>query len=270
MRFGAVGSIGVVSTLAGGAAAIIAAWQGAGYWALVVQPGVSAIVGTVLAFGAVGYRPTAEGSLRESVDLLKFGAKSTGSAMLHNVVRNADNIIIGRASGEAALGQYTMAYRLLLMPIRQINNPLVQVAVPTLSRLQDDPERYRRFYVHALRAATAFGMPLVGLLALLSGHLIPLLLGPGWGAVRRPLPAARDSRLPRHVQLRHRRCLPHLRRGRQAARLDAVRRPDHSRRVRYWVAVGAGGRRGRVRDDRPASEAARHLVLRTLDARHGG
>lgn len=180
MRFGAIGGIEVGAAVLGHAAAIFAAMSGAGYWALMVQAIVSALAALIGVLYFSRYRPDSPGGLLYAKPLVSFGVKATGATMLQSMVRNCDNIIIGRTSGDAALGQYSIAYRLLLMPIRQVNGPLVRVAIPALSRLQSDQKRYRAFYIRAVKVSTFIGMPGVGMLFLTSPVLIPLLLGPGW------------------------------------------------------------------------------------------
>jgi PST family polysaccharide transporter len=55
------------------------------------------------------------------------------------------------------------------------------VVVPALSRLQNDPERFRRYYLKAIMAISAVGMPLVVLLFVFAEDVVLLLLGPQWG-----------------------------------------------------------------------------------------
>ena len=94
--------------------------------------------------------------------------------------RNLDNVLIGRFVSDAALGFYTQAYRLLLLPIQQINAPISGVVVPALSRLQDQPERYVRYYYRAIGAIVLAGMPITGFLVVDARPVIQLVLGPTW------------------------------------------------------------------------------------------
>ena len=43
-------------------------------------------------------------------------------------------------------GVYRQVHQLVLVPIEQLNAPIANVAQPGLSLLQDDPDRYRRYY----------------------------------------------------------------------------------------------------------------------------
>jgi O-antigen/teichoic acid export membrane protein len=52
--------------------------------------------------------------------------------------------------------------------------------VPALSRLQDQPERYARYYYRAIGAIVLAGMPIVGFLVVDAKPVIQLVLGPVW------------------------------------------------------------------------------------------
>jgi PST family polysaccharide transporter len=57
---------------------------------------------------------------------------------------------------------------------------MTAVAVPALSRLQDDPEHYRNYYLKAVKLVAYLSMPLVGLMGILSDDIIQLVLGKEW------------------------------------------------------------------------------------------
>jgi len=54
------------------------------------------------------------------------------------------------------------------------------VAVATLSRLVDDQERFKRYYINAVSMIAFVGMPLSALLTVMGRDVILLLLGPQW------------------------------------------------------------------------------------------
>jgi len=67
-----------------------------------------------------------------------------------------------------------------MMPAAQLSWPLHHVAVSTLSRLRNDPEKYRRYYLNAISMLAFIGMPLSALLTVMGEDVILLLLGPQW------------------------------------------------------------------------------------------
>ena len=98
--------------------------------------------------------------------------------MLNYLTRNSDNLLIGRFIGGEELGLYSKAYGLMLLPMQRLMPPVTQVAIPTLSRLQDQPDRYRRFYLTALRLACWVTMPVGLFLVVFAEPAILLVLGP--------------------------------------------------------------------------------------------
>ena len=115
--------------------------------------------------------------------MLAFGGHVTGFQFINYFARNADNIMLGNTWGKVPLGMYTRAYSLMMLPASKLMSPLDQVLVPVLSRLVDDPAKYRQFYCHALAlVATLSTFATVGLV-LTSPELIPLVLGEKWSGI---------------------------------------------------------------------------------------
>ena len=72
----------------------------------------------------------------------------------------------------------------MLLPLHQLNGPLTAVAIPALSRLQDDPERYRLYYQKGIELLTFVSMPLVVFTFVAADKVVLLILGDQWmGAV---------------------------------------------------------------------------------------
>jgi len=180
MRFGTLALIGIIGQLAGIVAAIIAAWYGADYWALVIGQLATAIAGAIAVWVACGWRPGLPVRRSGVRKMLAFGGNLTGFNFLNYFARNADNLLIGKFWGSGPLGLYSKAYGLLMLPIRQITAPIAAVAIPALSRLQDDHDKYKRYYYQAISTIAFITMPLVAMLAALSDEIIRIVLGGKW------------------------------------------------------------------------------------------
>ncbi len=111
--------------------------------------------------------------------MLAFGSNLTGYPC-SAIWRNADNVLIAKFVGTAALGLYGNAYRLLMLPLQNINYPVTGVALPTLSRLQDQPERFARYYYRAITLLVFVGMPIVGFAFAEAPRLVVFVLGEDW------------------------------------------------------------------------------------------
>jgi len=180
MRFGILAAIDIVSISIGIFAAIIAAWYGAGYWSLVIMQLSAAVTHAVAAWFACGWRPGLPVRGSGVRKMLAFGGYLTGYDLVNYFARNGDNLLIGKFWGAGQLGLYSKAYALLMLPIQQITTPVAAVAIPALSRLQNEPERYRTYYYRAISMIAFITMPLVAMLAALSDEVIVIVLGGQW------------------------------------------------------------------------------------------
>jgi PST family polysaccharide transporter len=180
MRFGALALIHIISISFGIAAAIISALYGASYWSLVIMQLATAISLAVCVWIASEWRPGLPVRSSGIREMLAFGGNLTGFSVSNYFARNLDNVLIGWRWGTGPLGLYSKAYGLLLLPLTQINNPLSSVAIPTLSRLQDDPERYRNYYLKAISMIAFVTMPGIIFLIVMSKEVIWFILGSQW------------------------------------------------------------------------------------------
>ncbi len=180
MRFGSLALTQIISISIGILAAIVSALYGMGYWALVIKQLVESLTNMLAVWVACKWRP-GKPVWRSGVrSMLSFGGNLTGFNLLNYFARNADNLLIGRFWGSVQLGLYAKAYGLLMLPIRQVTAPIAAVAIPALSRLQDDPVNYQRYYYRALRAIAFVTMPTIAMLAALSEEVIEIVLGNRW------------------------------------------------------------------------------------------
>ena len=115
--------------------------------------------------------------------MIRFGGNLTGFATINYFARNGDNLLIGRFWGAEQLGIYVRAYQLMMLPIDQINEPMTTVAVPSLSRLVDAPEEYRRAYLRMIEKIAFLTMPSVGLMIVTADWIVRIVLGPRWAEV---------------------------------------------------------------------------------------
>ncbi|HEX5422876.1 MAG TPA: lipopolysaccharide biosynthesis protein [Candidatus Acidoferrales bacterium] len=180
MRFTAIAVINIITVVSGFAAAILSAWRGAGYWALAVQLYANSLTLLILLLVFCRWLPGLPRRGTGVRPMVKIGANQTAFNLLNFANRNFDNVLIGRFVSDAALGFYTQAYRLLLLPLQQINRPISSIVLSALSRLQDQPERHAQFYYRAVGTLTFVSMPIIGFLLTDASPVISLVLGSKW------------------------------------------------------------------------------------------
>ena len=180
MQFGSIAKIEIISVVLGILAAIVAAWVGLGYWALVIMPLTKIIVIVIGTWIACSWRPGLPSKNANVRSMLVFGSNLTGFNCVNYFSRNLDNILIGQYWGAAELGLYSKAYQLVLLPIQQINTPINNVALPLLSRLQTEPKKYTHYYYKFVLSIVFLGMPIVAFTFAVTDKLILFVLGEQW------------------------------------------------------------------------------------------
>lgn len=184
MCFTSLAKIETISMLMGVIAGVMGAYFGLKYWALVLMLMATSITNAVGVWLACSWRPGLPTRDAEVSSMLAYGGNLTGFSIVNYFSRNLDNILIGRRWGSQELGLYAQAYKLVLLPIQQINNPINGVALPVLCSLQAEPLKYSRYYFKAILLITALGMPIVGFMFAAADKVILLILGQQWlGAI---------------------------------------------------------------------------------------
>ncbi len=180
LKFTSIARADLSAPAAGILCAIVLALNGAGVWALVAQQLVTGAVALAVNVLSARWLP---GRYRRGVSIrrfFRFGGGVLGAQLLSYGTQNVDNIAIGAFSGPVQLGLYSRAYQLLMVPLNQINAPLTNVAVPVLSRVQDDLAALGRGLRRAQFVASYVTATLLLVAAALADPVVAILLGPQW------------------------------------------------------------------------------------------
>ncbi|MCE6960735.1 lipopolysaccharide biosynthesis protein [Cereibacter sphaeroides] len=177
VRLGFIQVAGAVSALA---AAAIWGWIDPSPWALFGGALVGTLVPTAGMWLGSRWRPGLPRLIEGWRPLMGFGAGITGFNFANFFSMNLDKVVIGRAFGGEALGYYDRAFKLVLMPANSIFNPLARVMVPALSRLQDEPGRYRSAYLRVVGLVLLLILPMMACAAAFADIVIPLAFGGNW------------------------------------------------------------------------------------------
>ncbi len=179
LRFKSLGLAEAGAATFNGLLTIALALAGAGVWALVA----GALAGTTLQTAALwAVRRPAPGwrcSRHHVTDLLSFGGSVVGSRLAGYFIGNVDYLIVGRLMGPAALGVYTLAYKLVTWPMLKISHVVLRVAFPAFARVDDDVA-FRTHYVRLVGTLALVSFPLLAGLAMTAPELIPLVFGDHW------------------------------------------------------------------------------------------
>lgn len=160
----------------------------------VMSPVISAVIREValfagLAWGAA-WRPRLQFSPNAVRELLRFGLNFTGSRCVNYLNSNLPRFLILPLLGFEALGYFSFAYRLTLMPLVRISTVVTRVVFPAFSSIQEDLPQLRRGYLRTVGTiALSFWPALVVLFAVAPGglDLLRLLNGQDMGPAALPL-----------------------------------------------------------------------------------
>jgi PST family polysaccharide transporter len=180
LRFGTLAVIKIGTYTADLIVTILLALAGLRYWALVAGALVTEGTAALLAFC---FCPWVPGRLRRGTGvrgMLKFGGHMTSANVVNFLSSNLAVVLIGRFMGAAATGIYGRAYQLFLLPISQVADPVADVAMPVLSSLTGQPERYPKYYQQLLNALASMTIPLAVYCALEADFLVRVFLGQQW------------------------------------------------------------------------------------------
>jgi len=181
MRFNAVAVVEIVGSLVGILAAIGLALNGGGYWALVLMHVTTQFVSVVTVVCITGWFPGLPRQWAETWPLICFGGNLMGFKLQQYVAANTSNVLLGKFVNDAALGNFTRAYQLLMLPMRLVFTPLGTVAVSMLSRVKGDgDDRLRKVYLQLLDRVAFATIPVIAFLISTSDWIVAIALGPQW------------------------------------------------------------------------------------------
>ena len=150
MRFAALSANDVVGRAVNTAVAVLLALRGWGYWALVAGIVAQALSITIGAWWLCRWIPSLPRRGVGTRAMVRFAAKVYGRFSANYFTRNFDNLLVGWRFNAAALGFYKKAYDLFALSASQLTAPLNNVALAALSRLNQDPVRFRRYLANSL------------------------------------------------------------------------------------------------------------------------
>jgi O-antigen/teichoic acid export membrane protein len=180
LRFGSIAVIDVGSMAVGISIGIIMALMHCGAWSL-VGLSLGTEVGSFILTGAISrWRPDWPSRGSGVRPLLTFGAHQTAASLIFSVARGCDMLLIGRFYGAAAVGLYSRGAALVIRPLEQFLLPINAVFLPTLSRLQSQPARYRSTFLRLYEAVALVAFFFTSMLLALSHPVTLVLLGHRW------------------------------------------------------------------------------------------
>lgn len=172
----------IISQIFGGVLGIVAAFQGYGVYALVIQTLSASLVQTIIFWRSPEWSPRWEFSYARVKGVLNFSIFLFFENLLSALFKRFDVLFIGRVFSPASVGYYVRAESLNTLVTNNSSQSLVRVYFPVLSKLQDDHEAFNALYLRLVSIICFLAFGLSGLLFLSGESLIVLLFGEKWAS----------------------------------------------------------------------------------------
>lgn len=183
MRFRALAAINIGSSVISGIVGLGMALGGMGVWSLVAQTLGSSAAQLFILWRLADWRPRWSFDWLACKELFGFSASFLGFDVVNYWARTLDQLLIGRFVGAGALGIYSRAYSLMLLPLNQVSRVVGSVMFPAMSAIQDDKPRVKRAYLKAIGIISFITFPMMVGLFVVANHFVLALLGTQWSEV---------------------------------------------------------------------------------------
>jgi len=180
MRFTTLSVINVTAILASTLIAIALAMAGFGYWALAAMVVANPVVMTLGAWLAGPWLPGLPQRKIGLQSMVHFGGTVTLNGIVVYIAYNLEKVLLGKFWGADAIGLYGRAYQLVNVPTDNLNSAVGEVAFSALSRVQDDPQKLKSYFLKGYSLVLALTVPITLVSTIYAKDVIFVLLGAKW------------------------------------------------------------------------------------------
>jgi O-antigen/teichoic acid export membrane protein len=180
LEFKRIGLIEVKATIISNFLIIIIAYLGAGVWTLILGPILLSASYTILLYTGLRWFPKFEFNFESAKSFITFGANVAIGRMFYYLFEKSDKFFAGMIWSTQILGYYSFALQLAIIPTEKIVVLINQVSFSVLSTLQDNKERFNRFYLNLIKVTANIVFPLFVGGYLVGEELIEVLLNDKW------------------------------------------------------------------------------------------
>ncbi len=159
-------------------AGIALALAGAGAWSLVLGYLAGTLAWTATLWVVTAWRPRLHLGGRRVPGLLRFGGGVTVVTIVGIGMSYVDNLFVGRVLGPAALGLYSLGFRLPDVLVASVRWAMGLVLFPAFATLEG--ATLRRAVITAFRYSLLVGTPVSVILIVLADPIVQALFGSRW------------------------------------------------------------------------------------------
>ncbi|MFA5325182.1 MAG: lipopolysaccharide biosynthesis protein [Bacteroidales bacterium] len=177
-KFIAVRTLGVQVVC--GIVSIIAAYKGAGVYALLINPILSSIILFIVNYFQYKIQLKFTLGLSSIKKIFSYSAYQFGFNIINYFSRNLDKLLIGKHLNMSELGFYDKSYRMMMLPLQVLPQVVSPVMHPIFSDLQNDLKKLSESYLKVVKLLAFIGLPISVFLLFTAYELIILVFGHQW------------------------------------------------------------------------------------------
>jgi len=153
---------------------------GWGVWSLIIGQLTGVFISVIMLWTVVKWRPTLNFCRTHVRPLLTYGSHIVYNNALSTLLANLDYLLIGHYMGAAALGVYTLAFRIPQLIIMQFSGIIGKVIFPVYVTMRDDKKSLNRGFILTLQYVNLVTVPAGLGLALISKPVVLVFFGEKW------------------------------------------------------------------------------------------
>jgi len=163
-----------------GFVAVMMAYHGYAYWALVGQTLLAAGLMAVAYYIYTRWWPSLQFSMESFRQLITFGLPMLLTALVHSIYNNLYSLVIGKRYDARQLGLYNRAENYSCYVAYSLSDMSMRALYPILSRVQDDLEQLKVAALRILHASAFIVVPINIFLLIKAEDIIRILLTDRW------------------------------------------------------------------------------------------
>lgn len=179
-QFKTVALTEIISSICALTIGVYFAVNGYGVYSLVFQTLAFSFLTSISFCFFSGWKITLTFDLDKIKSIFKFSSNLVLFNFVNYFSRNSDEMIIGRFFTAAILGEYSLAYRVMLFPVQNMRSVLTRSLYPILSRLQTSSNEAVEVYLKSIKVIAMIVPPIMLGLSAVSNEFVILIFGSQW------------------------------------------------------------------------------------------
>ncbi|MCA9872154.1 MAG: lipopolysaccharide biosynthesis protein [Anaerolineales bacterium] len=165
-----------------GVLSVVLALAGLGAWSLVIAQVFGTAVSVIALWWVSPWRPGFQFDREMARPLLGYGTNIVAVNGLGTFINQVDYLVVGRVLGAAALGVYTLAFRIPELLVKEFCANAGQVIFPAYAKIREDRAALSQGFLITMRYMSLITVPVALGLAAVSQPLVITFFTEKWAA----------------------------------------------------------------------------------------